>query len=74
MAEVERYESDIPLRYVWLQVWGHGPVSVRAPGVLMAMCIHPGCGWKGDPRTPGRDGDQEREADGKAHLDMQETP
>jgi len=69
MAEVERYESDIPMRVVALQVFGHGPVFVRSPGLTHAKCVQPGCMWAGPDRY-GPDAQAQMEADGRAHLDM----
>ena len=73
MAEVERYETDIPFRVVVLQGWGHGPVYIRCPGVTMAYCVQPGCMWRGEPRPVGSAGDELRESDARAHLDMHVT-
>ena len=73
MAEVERYETDIPFRVVVLQGWGHGPVYIRCPGVTMAYCVQPGCMWRSEPRPVGSAGDELREADARAHLDMHVT-
>ena len=71
MGEIERYESDIPMRVVVLQTFGHGPVYIRCPGLTRAKCVHPGCMWAGPDRY-GPDMGAQMEADALAHLDMTE--
>jgi hypothetical protein len=74
MSEVERYEGDIPMRVVFLQGWGHGPVYVRSPGLFHAKCVHPGCHWRGSDHPYGDVGDHSREMDARAHLDFHLPP
>lgn len=62
----EWFDGTIPGRVMFVQAFGHGPVYYRTFGQFQAICVHPGCLWRGPARTQ----DDQAKADAVAHLEI----